>query len=308
MPEQTDSNLEIQRILLDIFSTSTHLPIGLFDVEQRRAVFSAQSLRCFEPYCRRVHQLPGEAAECARDQWKRARETKTEGLTLCHAGLYDYALPIFVDGQLAATLLYGEMQLEDRDLQQRATLRHEQFMHSRRLPQEVESQLRETYARAKRLRLDQFGPQMLANLHRIEKWYYRLTSSQKALTRQTEDLTHELQIWLQGVMAKTENLCLDLERDRDVRREYKETARDVLSAAVALDVIVQRLGNFMTSYRSIPVRLATIVHESRKVYEEEARQRGISVKIDLEPVDGRPAMVEASVVHLQHAVHNRSGH
>jgi len=302
--ERESTNIDIQRLLLDIYAARTRLPIGLFDVETHRTVFGDYSLECFEPYCRLVRRLPGGNALCERDQRQRAKAASHGELTLCHAGLYDYALPIHVDGQLVATLLCGEMRIADRELDALAVARHEQFLQRQQPSIDEQNALRQAFSRAKSLPIERVNNELLGDLHSIERWYYRLTSSQRALTRQIEDVTHELQIWLQGLLARAEILCIDLERERDLRREYREEAREVLNSALALDVIVQSFGDFLRSYRFAPVSLRSIVNESRRVYEEEAKQRGIEVRVELESVDGRPPMVEASKVHLQHAIHN----
>nr|MBC7245973.1 PocR ligand-binding domain-containing protein [Chloroflexota bacterium] len=304
MIEDGLSNRAIQKILLDIFASSTQLPIGLFDLEDHISVFGSVSLSHFEQYCQLVQGLPGGSECCERDEWHRVRVTKREGLTLCHAGLYNYALPIFVDNQRVAVLLCGEMRIADPDFEQRSLTRHEEFLRHQYITEETEEKLRQAFARTKRVHLQAMEKDVLSNLHQIENWYYRLTSSQRALAREKEDMTHELQIGLQGLLAEAENLYLDLLRERDIKREYKEAAREVLNRTIALDSIIQRFGDFIGSYRFSLVPLAKIVHESRRVYQEEAKQRGITIKIQLEPVNGRSPVIQASQEHLQQAMHN----
>jgi len=303
MPDET-VNDDVHTILLDIFASKTHLPIGLFDLRQGKPVFGEESLRHFEPYCCRVQELPGERARCEQDEWQRVRCTRNQGLTLCHAGLYNYALPIFVGHDVVATLLCGEMRILGDEFERKAQIRHTQFVRNRRLPVATAQELRHLYADAKRLPLKRIEREVLTDLHRIENWYYRLTQSQQALTRQTEDVTHELQIYLQGLLGDAEVLSLDLERERSVRREFKDAARDLVQKVLALDVVIQRLGDFLQDYRFEKVRLAKLVHKSRELYESEARERGISVRVELAPLDEGPIEIEASEVHLQHAIHN----
>ena len=304
MFESETSNRAIQKILLDIFATSTQLPIGLFDLEDHASVFGNVSLSHFEPYCQLVHKLPGGSRRCERDEWHRVRNAKREGLTLCHAGLYNYAMPILVDDERVAVLLCGEMRIADPDFDERSLMRHEQFLRDQNVTGITEKELRMAFASTKRMQLPAIEKDILGNLHKIVNWYYRLTNSQRALAREKEDITHELQIGLQGLLAEAENLYLDMLRERDVKKEYKESAREILNRTIALDAIIQRFGDFLKSYRFSPVPLAKIVHESRRVYEEEARQRGISIKIKLEPVNGRAPVIEASSEHLQQAMHN----
>jgi signal transduction histidine kinase len=304
MFEDETANRAIQKILLDIFAASTKLPIGLFDLEDHTPVFGNVSLGYFELYCQLVQRLPGGSKRCERDEWHRVHTAKREGLTLCHAGLYNYALPISVDNERVAVLLCGEMRIADAELEQRALRRHEEFLLNQNLTEKAEAELRQAFASTKRVPLQAIEKDILNNLHRIVNWYYRLTSSQRALIREKEDITHELQIGLQGLLAEAENLYLDMLRERDIKREYKEGAREILNRTIALDAVIQRFGDFLRSYRFSPVPLARIVHESRRVYEEEARQRGISIKIELEPVNGRSPVIEASREHLQQAMHN----
>jgi signal transduction histidine kinase len=304
MLDEDVSNLEVQAILLDIFSTWTGLPIGLFDLRNQHDVFGEASLRCFEPYCQRIHELPGGRGRCQRDEWRRVRASPKGGLTLCHAGLYNYSLPVSIDGELVATLLCGEMRIEGVQFEQNSQAQHQRFLQEGEFAPQLQDELRTLFDHTKRLPLHKVETEVLTDLHKIEEWYFDLLSSQQALTRQTEDLTHNLQIYLQALLARAENFLVDLERDRDVRREYKDSAQEILNSTIALDTVIQRLGDFRRGYRFEKVRLAKLLHQSRRLYLEEAKRRGVSIKMTLEPVDGSTPVVEASAEQLQKAFHN----
>ena len=122
--------ISAQKALLDMFSSATKLPIGLYEIQdgEIREIFSKRSLANFEDHCQFLHQFPGGKKLCQQDQCNRANvaiSSQDEQLTLCHAGLYNQAVPIKVNGETRAVLLYGEMQIEGAEYHQESIKQHQ---------------------------------------------------------------------------------------------------------------------------------------------------------------------------------------
>ena len=293
---------EAHKALLDLFASTTGLPIGLFEPRDgtMREVISDRSLAAFEEHCQFIRSLPGGAARCERDQCLRAEQaihSAREQLTLCHAGLYNQAVPIEVGGEVRAVLLYGEMLVDDDEHIAEALRRHEQTVKELEIGPEDAQRLRELLLQAKRYSQEDLDAYKTL-LSRVERLLYLLFDEEAHLKRSVEKVTHEIQTRLQAVIANAENLTMEL--DEMSREEARQVAEELLHSALALDTVVQNLGEYMEEYRFRSQPLAPLLWEAKRLYEAEANRRGIDIRLRIQ---GNPVL-ELSRHHMQYALNN----
>ena len=295
---------EAQRSLLDMFSSATGLPIGLYEIEDGKleGIFSNGSLDNFEPYCQFIHQIPRGKELCKADHCNRAAialSSQEEQLTLCHAGLYNQAVPIKVNGKTRAVILYGEMQIDGEEYLKDSLSNHQEVVHNLGLQGEEADQLRhllqrsKKYSQARLEEIKQFFP-------RVEEWFYIIIDEEDRLKTGVDRVTHDMQTRLQAIIANAENLVMELPMINTT--EAQQMAREVLFSALALDTLVQNLGHYLEDYDFRKRSIGPLVYEAKRVYEAEASRRGIDIRIYLKEAKEHP--LEISRNHMQHALNN----
>ncbi len=308
MPREMRLGAELDKLrhMLDMISFSTSLPIGLAERGNGgdEVYISTIAGEHFEPYCNMIREFERGYQLCEADHRRRASATQTHDLTLCHAGLYNCAVPIVVEGQVVASLLFGQMRIKgDEQRKRRSWQKVREVARDLGLDAEQKRRLEKLFHRTKVLSVAEVE-RIRDDIRTLVEWYYELVREKQLLAENIEKVTHELQIRLQAVFAYTENLYTDLCAAPNMRRDLKDTARDLLHTLEGLDVVVQNLGEFLETYRFTPKPIGPIVHNSANLYEAEARRKGVTISVDLELVDGRSPTLEISEPHLQHAMHN----
>ena len=308
MIELSTQRDKAQAAFLDLFTAVTGLPIGAYEIrgDHITSFHSRKSREMFESHCQLIRSFPGGAERCEADECARAdltMKTRREKLTLCYAGLYNQAVPVMVDGEVRAVLLYGEMQIEGEEHLQASLEKHRQAAAELGLDEEQAAELRRSLLRAKK-----YTPQQLETLKtvlpRVERWFYALRDNEDRVNHYVEDVSHELQTRLQAVIANAENLAVELPTlNKD---EAQQMVRELLYSALAMDTVVQGLGLgcYLEEYDFRRQRIAPLVYEARHLYKAEADRRGVDIRIQLHRVDGRLPTVEISRPHLQRALNN----
>ena len=309
MAEALTPREEAQNAFLSAFATVTGLPIGLCIVRegQLRVIHPPRSLANFEDYCRRIQEFPGGKALCEADQCHRARtafrsrealRTCGEELTLCYAGLYNQAVPIRVGGEIRAVLLYGEMHIVGEKYEQQALQKHQEAMAKLHLSEAEAAELRELWSKAKRYTPEQLQ-ELRASLAGVEAWFYSFIDEEDRLRRSIEKVTHEMQTRLQAIIANAENLVVEMPSLK--MKDAQRRALQLLYSTLALDTVVQSLGDYLEDYRFRKQPIARLLYEAKRLYEVEASRRGIDIYIRLQPDN---PVLEISANHLQYAFNN----
>jgi len=297
---------ETQKALLDLFASISKLAIGLYERSGHgvRELLSQDSLANFEPYCQMIRRLPGGERACHQDHCSRAEaafESGQERLTLCWGGLYNQAIPIKVGEQVLAVLLYGQMQIGDEEHRLRSLEKHQEAVARLGLTEAQAGELRRLLLQAKTY-APEYLDRLKATLPKVGLGFYSLIAEEQRLKQSVERVTHELQTRLQAVIAHAENLMT--EAPNLSTQELKKRTNEVLSTALALDTVVQNLGEFMREYRFRRQPIAPLLYEAKRLYQTEASGRGVAIYIHLGRIDGRPPVLEISKYHLQHALNN----
>lgn len=303
-------DIEARKLILDLFSSRLGLPIILVD-EDFEIASSALGFS-FIPYCLAVRCTPNGFTQCKHDHKTRALEAKESHLSVCHAGISNYVLPIVVGETILGALLCGQMKIEDSSYMKEAQEKHERFLEENQLSDSERLQLAELFEDTEVCLLNQVNIDMLEEFRTILEWtygtsyYYNETIVERGeLERRLEDLTHEMQIRLQGLIAQSENLWFAMKQKRDTRRDFKRAAKRLLDSIESFDTMIQNLGSFMeSSYKWEKTRIAPIIHNSCRAYRAIAQRKGVKIKVKLELIDGRSPLLEISRPHIRRMLDN----
>lgn len=293
------------RTFLDIFAESSGLPIGIYEKQAGECVgiFSKHNEALYEEHCRFIQSLPGGLAKCRADETRRAREvrdTHTASLTMCHAGIYNYTVPVALDGEIKAVILYGELRLAEDAHETQSRQRHEAVVTQLGLDADQAATLEELRVATKLYSEVEFA-HLQSTLPRVAEWLYQIFKDEEKARYHIEKITHEIQTRIQGIL-NAENLLLEF--DDLNKRDLKRGIHEIINSAEALATVVNNLGKFQREYRFRKQRLETLVIEAKRIYAAEAKRKHVDVKIDLDKVRGRDALVEVSREHLQLALNN----
>jgi signal transduction histidine kinase len=297
---------EAQMAVLDMFTSATGIPITLYELHNGGFVdvVTERSLANFEPHCQVIQNYYGGKDACAADQCHRAHlgiHSHEDQLTVCWAGMCNQVTPIEVEGEVRAVLLYGEMQVEGEEYQQKALEHHRQAVMKLNLDKNQAVELRQLQLKAKKYTLQQLEDYK-AMLRKVVEVLYTFWDEEDQLRRNVEQVSHEIQTRLQGVVAEAENLAMEVTNIS--LEETQQRVNKVLYSALALDTVTQTLGEYLEEYHFRPQSIAGLLHEAVRLYEPEANRRGIDIYLRLQREDGRSPLVEISRSHLQHAINN----
>jgi signal transduction histidine kinase len=295
---------EAQEALLDMFSSATGLPVGLYEIRdgQLNGIVSKRSFSNFEAHCQHIQQFPGGRELCLADQCNRASialNERVEQLTLCYAGLFNQAVPIKVNGETRAVILYGEMQIEGEEFSQRSIKRHKTAVEKLGLNPSEADELKKLLLNSKKYSQKRLN-EIKKLFPRVEKWFYIIMDEEERLKSGVDRVTHDMQTRLQAIIANAENLVMELPMIKTT--EAQSMAKEVLFSALALDTLVQNLGHYLEDYNFRKRSIGPLVYEAKRVYEAEAARRGIDIRIYLKEVKEHP--LEISRNHMQHALNN----
>ena len=293
------------RTFLDIFAESSKLPIGIYEKQDGECIgiFSAHNPELYEEHCRFIQSLPGGRAMCVADEKRRARmarENREAGLTMCHAGIYNYAAPVALDDEVKAVILYGELRLAEAPHEARSLAKHREAVSALGLDADQAATLEELRARTKLYSEDGFA-HLQTTLPRVAEWLYRIFSDEEKARHHIEKITHEIQTRIQGIL-NAENLLIEF--DELKKSDLKRGIHEIINSAEALATVVNNLGKFQREYRFRKQRIESLFVEAKRIYAAEAKRKYIDIKINFSPVNGRDAHVELSREHLQLAINN----
>lgn len=293
------------RTFLDIFAEASGLPIGIYEKQDGQCVgiFSKHNPTLYEEHCRFIQGLPGGREMCIVDEKRRARmarENCTAGLTMCHAGIYNYAAPVALDDEVKAVILYGELRLAEASHEAKSMEKHLEAVAALGLDADQAATLEQLRAKTKLYSEDGFA-HLQTTLPGVAEWLYRIFSDEEKARHHIEKITHEIQTRIQGIL-NAENLLIEF--DELKKHDLKRGIHEIISSAEALATVVNNLGKFQREYRFRKQRLESLFVEAKRIYLAEAKRKHIDIKINFSSVSGRDAQVELSREHLQLAVNN----
>jgi signal transduction histidine kinase len=293
--------------LLELYSVATGCPVGLY--EAQKLIVPKESAGKFQGYCRKLHSL-GLRERCDADHLLRGSRATTEGFEICHAGLFNYTLPIVVKGQVVAALLCGQTRLSDTRSESLSKQRRLQVYGDLRLGAEQRGELERLYSEISQVDPHADEVPMVDHLWAIQTQFYSLLmldlenqEARKLFEASQENIAHEFQIRLQALWADSENLARAMRVGQPISTRMMQDSLEILRGAQKLNVLVQNLTLGLGEYEWEEYSIRSIIEESVRLYETEAKKK--FVKFNLEIEDARFEMSLRHIVHMMNnLVHN----
>ncbi len=301
-----DHRRAVQEAILELFSTTTNIPITLFERghhDELEMVTPPQSRANFAAFCTALWNIPGGKNACVHDMTERARHVFESGraeLTCCHAGLYNQLVPVVMDGKVRAVIAYGEVNLAGDEHRHTAYTRFNEFSNTMQLTVRERSDLRMLHVRATPYSLHDFE-RLHSVLDRILQLLYAVLDREEESRKHTEHVKHELQMRLQSLLPALESL--DTKLPTLSPEETKERVTRAFGAAKGMRTVLHTLtsGQFLEQYHFKEQPVWPLIHSSKTIYEPEARRRGIEIAVHTRH-SANP--VEISREHFQLALDN----
>lgn len=293
------------RIILDIFAQAAKLPIVLYEEQDGECVgiHSRENKSLYKTHCQYIQRLPGGRQICYEDETRRARaakENKQEEVSICHAGIYNFAAPIEVEGDVKAVILYGEILLSDEEHMAETRKKHRETVDALGLDEEQASTLKMYLDETKAYSRREFDA-LKEKLPRVPEWLYRTFYNEELSLQHIQKITHEIQTRIQSILNAE---ILLMEFGELSKGQLRQGIRDIVNSAQALATVVNNLGKFQREYRFREHRIASLLVEARHIYGSEATRKHITFRFAFEKVNGNSARLEVSREHLQLAFNN----
>lgn len=300
---------EVVELLLELYSAATGHAVGLY--EGSRVIIPTLCLERFRPYCKKLRSYPEGRKWCDADHQRRGANARQEGFEVCHAGLFNYTLPIEIEGEWMGTLLCGQVRFEKGTEALRGLDRHRYVLEALNLPLQEKKELERLYWETGTVDLgDLEGKESIPFLHHlyaVQRQFYKLIHAnlaiqreQEAFERNLESIAHEFQIRLQGLYADSENLLEAMGLRQPITQRMMDDANEILNGVQRLNVLVQNLSLGLGEYDWQLCDLREIIEESVALYRNEAKRKNIFFEIDV----AEPCRLEISPLHIRHVMNN----
>ncbi|MCK9592269.1 MAG: PocR ligand-binding domain-containing protein [Methanoregula sp.] len=116
MPENL-INDDLVKSILNLYSSQTGIPITL--VIKDLNTWQSEEKYC-EDFCKFLHKR--QPKKCHEDHIQRSK-FKIPKLTICHAGLCNYVVPLKQNGEIIGALLTGQRRIRNKDDKSLAVLK-----------------------------------------------------------------------------------------------------------------------------------------------------------------------------------------
>lgn len=297
---------QVQEAALEFCAHYTNCAIGIFEPgEDGDEIKEFLPRTYFEPYCKKLRSTPEGDRLCHQDHLKRAEAAIASGkpaLTLCHAGVFNQALPIKVGGQVKSVLLYGQMLVEGEPRSAEAEQLRDQVIARLQPNEDDELTLRMHYDRVKRLSKGDLQ-RINKQLSLLQKLFHQMTTAEQDRGRQTEFVIHELQTRLQPTLARAEEISGALHgsnpKEADLQ-SIRPQSKKLLQELLTMRDLIWKLGRFTPRDEYTLHSLWHIVNDAVSLYKEEALRKKVQFKVDVKG----PSEIEMSKTNLQIAFNN----
>ncbi len=212
-----NSHDSLIRIILDLYSEKTDAPVAF--VYKKHIIWQSSKEFC-SPYCREIHKW--DEKKCENDHFSRS-ELKEGKLTICHAGLWNYVLPINdKDGKPIGALLTGQRRLKDKDRKSLDVLSSLRNLHG--ISEEQYLKFKKSFDETPQI--EAFDVKYLKILKIIEERLYQIIITQDNERRKILNLAHEFLLPIQSIVANASNLAKKLEQSEGGLKEQADNIKD----------------------------------------------------------------------------------
>lgn len=295
----------IVQLLLDIYAEKTGLPVAIY--QKSVGTFTWSRYGSYSPLC--LALSPNSLSEpnplCKADHVRRCESARGE-IELCHAGLWNIAFPIMLEGRETAILITGQRRLADSDRETQSLDMFERF--SRTNEAKNIRNLRTAFEQTQMIKQSDFDRHLLESLKSIQEYLYSWMLTQnaedKARRKKIQQLAHEFLLPIQSIIADAENLFLEL-----TPGEHKDIAQDVLESMLKLANIAENMRGSLIEAKQQPYHfskynLYKCLLKSSSLYRKEALKKGVEIRKPY-TTDGEPfPEIEMAIPGLNRAFTN----
>lgn len=212
-----NSHESLIKMILDLYSEKTDAPIAF--VYNKKIIWQSSNEFC-SPYCREIHKW--NKKKCESDHLDRSK-LKEGKLTICHAGLWNYVLPINdTDGKPVGVLLTGQRRLKTRDRESLDVLSNLRNLDD--VSEEQYLKFKKNFDNTQMI--EAFDINYLKTLKFIEERLYQIIITQEHEKRKILNLAHEFLLPIQSIVANASNLAKKLDKSDGGLKEQANNIKD----------------------------------------------------------------------------------
>lgn len=281
------------KTILDLYSEKTGVPVAF--VRDNKVIWQTSKTFC-SPYCQELNKLYPK--KCHDDHIKRSK-IDTEKLTLCHAGLWNFAMPIKKDGKNVGALLTGQRRLHGNEQESLERLTGFQNELSESQYSELKQRFYDTPI------IKEFDIDLMKTLEPIEERLFDVFISWDIQNRKILNIAHAFLLPIQSIIANAENISTELSEDRG---ELKEQAEDLMHQVIKLGMTAENMrssimGTDKEVYHYELGDILDLLKENITIFKNEALRKSVGFKGPI-LIAGSSTILPMSYYHLNRAFFN----
>ncbi len=291
MDKKDEKNAEnIIKMLLNIYAKSTRLPISYYNIDKKKFIWSDEG--DYSPLCEFMNGGSNSGKDyciaCHADHIKRCNNPNGR-LELCHAGLWNIALPIKIDSSIVGTLISGQRRVSGEDLQKESEKKFEEFLKFG-CKNKNENELIKCYFETDSIEVDDFDKKLLVDLKSIQEyiyqWLFQHEDDSKQLRVKVHGLVHDFLIPVQAITAAAWNIQ---EESRDVNIEDTQLIIDEMRklAFIAENMRRSLRGVKSGTYSFSNNSILNPLKEAVFLYGREAAMKSVEIRVYPEIADNK---------------------
>lgn len=290
-------NKEISRMLLDIYSEKTGLPVALY-LGNKKYIWSG---RYWSDFCKEMRKLIDPNCGCDMEYFEQSVQNRPP-LRRCFAGLWAYYQPIKVDGKEIATLVTGPTRISENDHESKKIL--ENLLESHHVENSEREKMIKLYEQIPAIAKEKFDAKLLEHLSYVERYIRTENQRVSTIKNMISNLAHEFLLPIQAITAKAENLY-DEARDPALQ----DMAEDIVQEMTKLYFIAENIRGSIfepaheEKYEFVQYSLYKPLIEAVELFQKEANTKGIIIKKPISRIINFP-LIEMSPPHIRRVFFN----
>jgi len=281
----------IVKTILDLYTEETKNPVAF--VYNNRIYWQSSKEEC-SSYCKIINTWFPE--RCHEDHKKRVNDPKN--LTICHAGLWNYKVPIKSEGKIIGALLTGQRRLKGRDQDSLEFLTNFKDEISENRYQILRKYFYDTPI------IEDFDVDLLQTLEKVAERLFNIIISLDLAKRKILNLAHLFLLPIQSIIANSENIYLELSNEND---EMKRQTQDLMEQVIKLGMIAENMRSSMMNenerYHYEDKNILKLIQETINIFKSEALTRDIGIK-DIKYTGNHRMILSVSYKDLSRAFFN----
>lgn len=274
-----DLNRQLIIALLDIYAMHTGLPAALYIEKSGNIIWSTKN-EVSSPLCRYLEEDPEH--RCAEDHFKRCEEAK--GIPeICHAGLWNLAMPVEVNNNKVATLISGQVRLKGENRVKESKKKFDSFLLN--IGDQDKKRVNDFYYSTKEIEESDFNTHLMYDLANIQEYIYLLIYHRyvedSAKRKKIQNLSHDFLLMVQAMLNKSEVLKLELEEKLE-DKNLIGFADEVLKETIKLSYFTMNMVGSMMPVDKVKccfqnVNTFDILNECTSLFQNEALNKGVVI-------------------------------